>query len=106
MPLLEDILGKGKDKALDKVLDSLGMAVVAGGNGNGGVGRGGAVGGRAGGAAGGAWGGGDAKVALDCLVKWRNGVMEDEVGRKAVRSHLFVFFFFLFRRLLKSEWLV
>ncbi|CDZ98098.1 Fry-like conserved proteins [Phaffia rhodozyma] len=92
MPIIEEIVGKGKDSELDKALESLGIAVAISGNGGSGLGKVlGSSGSRGRGGPGGmgaAWGGGDAKVALDCLIKWRNNVLEDEVGRGAVRSHL------------------
>ena len=75
LPLLPTILGPGVDKDLDGVLDSLGMVAASGG-------------GTTRPAPGGGTQGGEAMVVVESLKRWRTQMIEDEVGKGAVKGHM------------------
>jgi hypothetical protein len=87
-PIFAKLIGPGADEDLDRVLDSLGMAAALGG-GSGPKPPGlGFAGQRGGGAAPAGAVPGDAKFVVDNLVKWRNELLEEEIEKGTVRSHL------------------
>lgn len=88
-PIFAKLIGPGADEDLDRVLDSLGMAAaLGGGSGPKPTGPGGFAGQRSGGNAPAGVSPGDAKFVVDNLVKWRNELLEEEIEKGTVRSHL------------------